>query len=76
MLVWPIFQVIDLPVTGNNNFYYVNKSLASYEKSHGYKMDTRNNHLSPVNHEIMLSQLINWIDHNTPIDTSKFQIIH
>ena len=73
ILVWPLFQEIDLPVS-SNNFCYVDKSLSSYEKSYGYHMDNRNNHLSPENHEIMLEQLSNWIDHNKPIESSKFQI--
>ncbi len=74
ILVWPIFQEIDLPVS-SNNFYFVDKCLSSFENTYGHAMDTRNNHLSLANHEIVLEQLSNWIDHSNPIDTSKFQII-
>tara|TARA_B100001287_G_C22609604_1_gene494433 strand:+ start:221 stop:934 length:714 start_codon:yes stop_codon:yes gene_type:complete len=35
-------------------------------------IDHRINHLQETNHEIMFEQVTNWIDNDTPIDTSKF----
>jgi hypothetical protein len=74
ILVWPVFDMpkfLTVPQTGK--FYYVNKKLYDIE-SKKYKIgaDPRSNHLSKENHVVMLEQLSNWIEYNTPIDLSKF----
>lgn len=75
ILVWPIFDTQDLvDIRDEGNFFYVASELADIEGvlSNGLSTDTRPNHLSKGNHEVMFNQLSGWMDNLTPIDVSRF----
>lgn len=74
MMVWPIFddqKLVDIQDDGR--FFYVKHSLSRIEGvGGGFSRDSRPNHLSQDNHEVMLRQLCGWMDHGIPIDVSLF----
>jgi hypothetical protein len=73
IMVWPIFDDTDTPISQTDKFYYVDKKLSLLEYNNKFQgKDSRSNHLSKENHVVMLEQLLNWIEYNTPIDLSKF----
>lgn len=81
VLFWPIggSKFFDLiPMSQNDNFYFVKESLNDItirdcgESLVDHGVDWRPNHLQEPNHRIMYKQLTNWIENDTPIDTSKF----
>jgi len=73
-LVWPIFNRPSVSVNSSGNFFYVDDLLFDIEKDpYGIGLDTRHNHLSTENHEIMHQQIAAWIQDSTPIDTAQFQ---
>jgi hypothetical protein len=73
ILVWPIIDNPTLTIYQTDKFYCVDNELYNIEpRSFFLSQDPRSNHLSKENHEIMLEQLSNWIEYNTPVDTTKF----
>lgn len=73
MLVWPVFDQQHLcNVTSDSKFFYVEDKLADMETTHVVGRDTRPNHMSECNHDVMFRQLSNWVDNKQPIDTSLF----
>jgi hypothetical protein len=73
-IIWPCFDLLPVDVEHINNTTVVNYNLA-YEldtDEYEYSLDPRGNHLSKPNHDIMFKMLCDWIDHDLPIDTSKF----
>ena len=81
VLFWPIggakfFELI--PLSQNDNFYFVSEELNNLtirdcgESMYGQGADWRPNHFQEPNHRVMYKQLSNWIENDTPVDTSKF----
>jgi hypothetical protein len=74
ILIWPIFDELNLSVADNKKFYIIKQMLSKIEDNvfPEFGKDLRANHLSEDNHKIMLDLLSNWIDYNIPIDTKIF----
>ena len=76
ILVWPVFDAVEIDVDASENFSLVNTPIAAIDPDPQLSQfggDTRANHLSEYNHLIMIKELSNWIDHRYHIDTSKFK---
>lgn len=76
ILVWPIFSSVDIPNSNSDKFFYVNTNLSSFEHGAPYGLETRANHLSPLNHQAMTTVLSDWVEKNQPIDIEKFSKIN
>jgi hypothetical protein len=78
MLVWPTDEKMPaVKQIASDNFLYIDTPIVEIEDdNHGYGYDSRLNHLSQANHHIMLEQLIQWIEHNDPIDLTKFTVVN
>ena len=79
VLFWPIgnTKFFDLiPISHRDNFQFVHEGLNDITiRDCGTTtdfFDPRPNHLQEVNHKIMYNQLLDWIELDKPIDTSKF----
>ena len=55
------------PDQGLNELSYID---LGYQPSTVF-LDNRRNHFSKINHKILYNQIVNWIEHDYPIDTSK-----
>ena len=84
VLFWPIggtrfFELV--PMSHRDNFYFVNEGLNEItrrdcgESLVGHGIDNRPNHLQEPNHRVMYEQITNWIENDTPIDTSLFRYV-
>lgn len=84
VLFWPIggekfFNLI--PMSHRDNFHFVHEGLNDItirdcgKSVYGQGADWRPNHLQEPNHRVMYEQITNWIEHDKPIDTSKFKYV-
>ena len=82
VLFWPVGNTMHYKMFNQlpsaDNFYFVDQGLNDItiqdcgESIYGQGLDTRINHLQKANHDIMYNSLVQWIEHGTPVDTSKF----
>ena len=82
VLFWPVGNTVHYKMFNQlpsaDNFYFVDQGLNDItiqdcgESIYGQGLDTRINHLQKANHDIMYNSLVQWIEHGTPVDTSKF----
>lgn len=74
ILFWPIFETID-HIESDENFFYMPQIFSKLENFDFCKniIDPRTNHMSAENHDIMLEEIRNWIDHGVAPDVSRFK---
>lgn len=87
VLFWPIdTTILKLPGCSSyndssDNMTTVDKGLYEIstldcgEDLSSFIQDPRPNHLQEINHMLMYQQMVNWIENNKPIDTSKFKFV-
>ena len=72
ILVWSIFDDFEYPILDNDKIHVPDLLLSDIMMYEPYRSMKYKNHFTTAVHDILANEILNWIDNDTPIDTTKF----